>query len=55
MSTLIKTLIGDLPNLALVAGTVALAALLIRTGSAHAAAYITPALLLAGAAWFARD
>lgn len=54
MSALIKTLIGDLANLTLVAGTVALATLLMRAGLALAAAYITPVLLLAGAAWFAR-
>ena len=54
MRALIKTLIGDLPNLALVIGVVALAWLLARVGAARDAAYLTPALLLLGAAWFAR-
>lgn len=54
MKAFFKTLFGDLYNLAFVAMVVALTALLVHTGLARDAVYAMPALLLLGAAGFAR-
>lgn len=54
MKAFFKTLFGDLHNLGFVAAVVAVAALMIHLGAADAAPYTTPAIILAGTAWFAK-
>ncbi len=53
MKAFFKTLFGDFRNLGFVAAVVGLAALMIHFGAGDAAPYTTPALILAGTAWFA--
>jgi hypothetical protein len=55
MSAFIKTLVGDLQNLGVVAGLVLAAAALVFAGHAGAAAFTIPPLTLAGVAWLARN
>jgi hypothetical protein len=55
MSAFVKTLVGDVRNLCVVAGLVLAAAALVFAGHAGAAAFIIPPLTLAGVGWLARS
>lgn len=53
MKAFVKTLFGDLRNLATVACIVAAAAALIEAGLAREAVYAVPLLVMAAVAWLA--
>jgi len=53
MSALIKTLVGDVHNIAVVAGVTAVAVVLVGAGEAAIAAYVVPPLTLVGIGWLA--
>ncbi|MBU6444012.1 MAG: hypothetical protein KGR48_08870 [Alphaproteobacteria bacterium] len=53
MNAFFKILFGDIYNLAFVGCVVAAAAAMVHFGAGREAVYAVPALLLAGAGWFA--
>ena len=55
MRAFIGTLVGDVANVSVVAGIMAVEVVLLITGHAAAMAYIVPPVTLAGVAWLARQ
>lgn len=53
MRAFVKTLVGDVANLSVVAVIIAVEAVLLIAGHAAAMAYIVPPVALAGVAWLA--
>lgn len=54
MNAFVKTLVGDVWNISVVAVVMAVGVVLVASGNAAAAAFVVPPVTLAGIAWLAR-